>query len=123
MSELMSSNFITEDDITTCKNVNQEFIVTTRDKLELVLLKTRDALISQRDWVTPAGLIISFLTTLLTSEFEDKFGISKSIWNAIFIVATLACVFWLFRALYNVYRTKDYGSTEKIIERIKNVSN
>ena len=50
--------------MTVHKNVEQEIIITTSDKIELVLIKTKEILTSKRDWWTPFGLAISFITTL-----------------------------------------------------------
>jgi len=47
------------------KNISQEVIVITADKMELILGRTREILTSQREWWTPFGLLISFITTWL----------------------------------------------------------
>ena len=45
--------------LTIHKNVNQEIIITTADKIKLVLINTKEIMTSQRDWWTPFGLLVS----------------------------------------------------------------
>lgn len=105
--------------LTIHKNVKQEIIVTTADKIKLVLINTKEILSAQRDWWTPFGLAISFITTLCTADFKETFGVSKEFWHAIFVILTAASIIWLFKALYKLYENWNQADLEKIIEQIK----
>lgn len=105
--------------LTIHKNVKQEIIVTTADKIKLVLIATKDVLIAQRDWWTPFGLLISFITTLCTAEFKESFGVSKEFWHAIFVILTIASAIWLMRCFYNLYKNWGDDNLDNIIEKIK----
>ncbi|WP_343626580.1 hypothetical protein [Flavobacterium lindanitolerans] len=100
-------------------NVNQEIIVTTEDKIKLVLIKTRETLKTQRDWITPVGLFISFVTTLCTSEFMDAFNQDKHFWKAIFVILAIISFIWLCHALWKMYKHWGCDDLDKIIKQIK----
>ena len=99
------------------QNTSQDYIVTTKDKLELVLLKTKKCLTSKDSWQTPLGLLISCLLTLLTTNFKD-FILPANVWAAIFVIATVICFIWLVKTLYNLYINRNKGDIEYIIKKI-----
>jgi hypothetical protein len=105
--------------LTIHKNVKQEIIITTADKIKLVLINTKEALSSQRDWWTPSGLLISFITTLLTSEFKETVGLSKDFWQAIFVLLSLLSFIWLLKTLWRLKKNWDKDNVDTIIEQIK----
>ena len=117
----LSVNFNDElsKNLTVHKNVNQEIIVTTSDKIKLVLINTEKKLTSQRDWWTPLGLLFSFVTTLITANFKNVCGLTKDTWKAIFIILILLSLVWLIITLRKLYLNWGEYNLESIIERIK----
>jgi hypothetical protein len=105
--------------LTIHKNVKQEIIITTEDKIKLVLINTRESLTAQRDWWTPAGLLVSFVATLSTADFKDSLGVTKEFWHAIFVLLTIASVVWLVIALKKLIKNWGQDDLTKIIEQIK----
>ena len=105
--------------LTIHKNVKQEIIITTADKIKLVLISTKQILAAQRDWWTPTGLLISFVTTLSTADFKETFGVAKEFWHALFVILTFASAIWLIQTLYRLYKNWGQDDLEKIIEKIK----
>jgi predicted acyltransferase len=105
--------------LTIHKNVKQEIIITTADKIKLVLISTREILTAQRDWWTPFGLLISFITTLCTADFKDAFGLTKEFWHAIFVLLTLGSGIWLLKAFYKLYKNWGQDNLDNIIVKIK----
>lgn len=99
------------------KNTAQDYIVTTRDKIELVLLKTEKCLTNKNAWMTPLGLIVTCVITLLSSDFKD-FILSASVWKAVFILTTIICIIWLVYALYVLIRNWHKGNIDDIIDSI-----
>lgn len=120
-SEGLSIDFGNElsKNLTVHKNVKQEIIVTTADKIKLVLINTKEILTAQRDWWTPFGLLISFITTLCTADFRDAFKLSKEFWHAIFVLLAIASIIWLIRCFYKLYKNWGEDNLDKIIEKIK----
>jgi hypothetical protein len=105
--------------LTIHKNVKQEIIITTEDKIKLVLINTREILTSQRDWWTPAGLLVSFITTLSTADFKDALSVPKEFWHAIFVLLTIASVIWLLISLRKLCKNWGQDDLSKIIAQIK----
>ncbi|WP_029275284.1 hypothetical protein [Pedobacter borealis] len=105
--------------ITLHKNVKQQLILTTVDKIKLVLMETEKYRAASKDWITPVGLSISFITTLLTSEFKDSLGLTKEIWHALFMLMTLGSLVWLVFKLIACYNGRGKGSHSDIIKQIQ----
>ena len=105
--------------LTIHKNVKQEIIITTADKIKLVLINTREIMTSQRDWWTPFGLLVSFITTLCTADFKDAFGGTKEFWRAIFVLLTIFSGGWLIKTIYKLIKNWGQEDLNKIIEQIK----
>ncbi len=101
------------------ENINQQVIVTTEDKLRLVLLKSENVLLSKRDWITPATLLISFIATLCTADFKDAFGATKEFWHGIFVILSVLTAAWLIFTLGKLLLQKDKGSIDNIVQEIK----
>lgn len=85
-------------------NVGQGFILTTVDKVELSLIKHRDAIKLKRDWIAPSGIAISFLAALATADFKGFLGFSPDTVKAFFILAFISSSIWLLVALYHAVR-------------------
>lgn len=100
-------------------NVKQEIIISTSDKIKLVLIKTRKILLSQRDWWTPFGLLISFIATLCTADFKEALGLDKNVWHALFLLLTIASAIWLLIALYKLWKNKNLNFPDDIIQQIQ----
>jgi hypothetical protein len=82
-------------------NVAQEFIVTTRDKLELCLNRHKEKIAARQQWPVPFGIFVSVLLTLLTADFrQDRFGITGVVWQAIFIIVAVLSGVWLIYSLF-----------------------
>jgi len=105
--------------LTIHKNVKQEIIITTADKIKLVLINTREIMTSQRDWWTPFGLLVSFVTTLCTADFKDAFGGTKEFWHAIFVLLTIFSGGWLIKTIFKLIKNWGQDDLNKIIEQIK----
>ena len=105
--------------ITIHKNVDQEIIITTADKIQLVLINTKEVLTSQRDWWTPFGLFVSFITTLCTADFKEAMDIKKEVWEALFILLTIVSFIWLVRSLIRFGKNWGKDDMKEIISQIK----
>ena len=105
--------------LTIHKNVKQEIIITTADKMTLVLTNAKEILTSQRDWWTPAGLLVSFIATLCTADFKTALYLPKEFWHAIFVILTIANIIWLIITLIKLYKNWGKGDIAKIIENMQ----
>jgi hypothetical protein len=94
--------------LTVHKNLDQEIVVTTVDKVQLCLMKNRDCLTAKKEWVTPLSIIIALLTTLLAAKFED-FVFKSHVWNAIYIMGLVLAFIWLTRSGYKALKNRAGG--------------
>ena len=103
------------------KNLSQDVIMTTQDKLRLALIEHREVLASRREWVSAASLALSLITTLTLTSFQPRLGLPASTWQAIYAVAFVAALFWLISALVRLYRNHNKGDVDYLIKQIKEV--
>lgn len=100
------------------QNIDQELIVINEDKLELILIKYEESKKRLHDWISPFGISITLLITWVTTNFKDAFGLSKDVWQAVFVIATVVIVVWLIYSIYVRCKLKD-RTIVSIIEQIK----
>ena len=103
--------------LTVHKNLGQDVIVVTMDKIRLCLIKHRDSLANKHEWLTPFGLFVSLGTTLVAADFKE-FVLSKPVWEAVFIIACLVCGVWFMRAAMKAWRHRDAGDIESILREL-----
>lgn len=104
------------------KNVGQEFVVTTVDKVKLCLREHKEVLNSRLEWAAPLGVFLALLITLVAADFKDAFGLKKEDWRAVFIVGTIASAIWLIRCIYRVYKFWNKANEDNFIQALKNNS-
>lgn len=106
--------------ITVYTNLDHDIVVTTSDKIKLVLIETKDVLISLKSWMTPFSVLLTLIVTLLTTDFkQEKFGINAAVWKSTFILSSLICLFWLIYSIIKAEKNKNKGDVEEIIQRLK----
>lgn len=66
-----------------------KIIKTTEDRVRLTLKEYGDIKNGSAKLWTFLGLLISFMTTLITADFKDVFGVKADIFNALFIFASV----------------------------------
>ncbi len=110
-------NIDLNDNLNVYQNTAQDCIVTTKDKLELVLIKTEKALVDKNSWQTPLGLIISCIVALVSSNFKD-FILTASEWKSLFVFSVIACSIWLLHTIKIAWRNRRKGNIDNIIEQI-----
>jgi hypothetical protein len=100
-------------------NISQVYIRTTEDKLLNILRDFKEAYSTKYSWTTPLGLFVSFLATLLTATFIDKFGLEKGFWQASFAIMCILSFLWLCSSVYIAITRKKETNLQYIIDRIK----
>lgn len=94
--------------------MKQEIIITTSDKIKLVLLQGKETLTAQRDWITPLGLLLSFVATLC-AEFKDAFGMSPDFWGMFFTLLSIGSGVYLIITLNRLYDNRNTADLNAII--------
>ena len=96
-------------------NVKQEVIVTTRDKLELCLLKHQISMSDRNSWQIPASICISTTIAWATSDFKNIL-LGGATWKAMFILSSIASAIWFSVAFLRRIRIK---TIEDIIQDVR----
>ena len=63
------------------KNLTQDVLLTTEDKMKLTLIEYKDILASRGEWLGAAYAAFALLAALLTSDFKDIGPITGSTWQ------------------------------------------
>lgn len=67
-------------------NVEQEYIVTTYDKVKLVLIEYENNKKLANEWWTYLGMALSFFLPIITAEFNEFWIFSAATLEALFLV-------------------------------------
>lgn len=102
-------------------NASANLIKITEDKLNVILLKNVPKLRKPQEIINPIALLLSLLTTILTAEFKDKFGLSAEFWKAVFVVALIVSILYLLYCLWNILFNR--SSIDSILKEITNKRN
>jgi hypothetical protein len=97
----------------------QEVIVTTEDKLQLCLSKHLRKIEKRKGWITPLGILVAIIASLVTANFKDIGFIDATMWRAIFFIASLISGFWL---LFSVREALFSEKLEDVIVELKKSS-
>ncbi|HTY55766.1 MAG TPA: hypothetical protein VMB26_11220 [Candidatus Binataceae bacterium] len=97
-------------------NLAQDAIVITEDKVKLCLLEHLAKLESRREWVAPAGILITLLVTFPTTTFND-FIFKAATWQAGFIIAAILTAAWFIRSLVKAWRTPTVDDVVAVMKR------
>ena len=96
-------------------NLGQNAIITTEDKVRLVLLTHLSIMDQKKSWIAPAGIFITILTSFVTTNFKDFF-FQASTWEALFLLSGATSFIWLLVALKQVYSAP---SVDDIVSELK----
>ncbi|MFI5142368.1 MAG: hypothetical protein ACHQII_08435, partial [Bacteroidia bacterium] len=94
---------------------DQEIIVTTCDKMELILIESNKFKSSKEGWIAPLSIFLSIVAVLITADFKDLWGMPKDSIRAFFFMVALASLFWLLFSIYNLVRYWEKGSVKWIL--------
>jgi hypothetical protein len=113
MPDALTAQMIQTSTVT--MNIGQKTIVVTEDRLELCLMKNFPKVVSKEEILAPIGFVLTIAITLTTSEFKDKW-LSKSTWQAMFVVALIASFGWTIGALL---RLRERMTISEVISLLK----
>ena len=96
-------------------NVSQEVVVTTVDKLKIILGNHLHAIERKREWIAPAGLFTTLVVVFPTTSFRE-FYLKPETWEAIFLIATIFSFVWLVLSSVRAFKAEGIDS---VIDKIK----
>ena len=96
-------------------NLSQQVIQITVDRLSLILHKKAGYVGRRREWLVPAGIVLTIVLTFATTTFKD-WVLPAATWSAAFLLVGALCVVWCVIA---VFRALTSGTIEDLVEQIK----
>lgn len=105
---------------TVTANIEQEYIITTYDKVKLILIECEENKKLATSWWTYLGMMLSFLFPLFTAEFQPFLSLSADIIKSIFIL--MSAFFGIVTSIAIIKRIKNHKkiSIEYCVDKIKN---
>lgn len=100
------------------KNINQELIIISEDRLKLKLIEYENCRKKIYDWISPLAISITLVITLITADFKSALWLSGDVWHAFFIILTIIAIGWCGISFYNCSQNRKI-SIESVIEEIK----
>lgn len=99
------------------QNTDQELILTTKDKLKIVLMESEKSIGEKKSWIAPLGVFLSTLIALVSSTFKEWI-FSADVWCAIFFI--VCAISGIFALIYGIKAIKNrkLGNIDSIIENI-----
>lgn len=123
-TDTQKTTFSIEDlskDSTIATNVEQKYIVTTYDKIKLILIDWEKSKKVATEWWTYLGMTLSFLTPIFTADFKDFLGLSADFLKSLFIILSLVfgilTVVAIFRRILNRKEISIDSCVSKIINK------
>src|SRR5258708_7455343 len=68
------------------KNVDQEIIITTADKVRLALASFGQSYSARDKWKAPFGVFVTAVGTLVATDFKSSKFFAADVWKALFIL-------------------------------------
>ena len=106
-------------DVIIHKNLTQDVLVTTEDKMKLTLIEYKEVLSSRSEWLGAATLAFSFLSTLLLTDPKDTGPIKGSTWQAVYLIFFVLALARFINILVKMFRNRNRASVDYVIKRIK----
>ncbi len=101
------------------KNLSQDVVLTTEDKLRLALIQHRETLNSRAEWLGAGTLALSFLSTLLLTTPKAVGPISGSTWQAVYFIFFVLAFARFINILVKMYVNRKKATIDYVIKRIK----
>ncbi len=101
-------------------NTKSDLIIITEDKLENIMLKHLANLAISSGWITPLSLLLTVFIVLLTADFKEFATISKSVWQAAFIIALIIFLGWTINNSIKAFKCSKKATINFLIKEIKN---
>jgi hypothetical protein len=108
-----------KSDVIIHKNLTQDVLLTTEDKMKLTLIEYREILASRAEWLGAGVLALSFLSTLLFTGFKDIGPLKASTWQAIYAIFFILSFGRFVMVLVKMYQNRKKASINYIIRKIK----
>jgi hypothetical protein len=101
------------------KNLTQDVVLTTEDKLKLALIEYRETLSPRAGLFGMVQATISFLLTMVAASFKDTGPISGTTWQAIYFFLFAYSLYNLITSLVRMFLNRKKAKIDYLIREIK----
>jgi hypothetical protein len=101
------------------KNLTQDVLLTTEDKMKLALIEYRDVLTARNEWLSSALLVLSLLSSLLLSDFKDVGPITAATWQSIYFIFLVLVVVRFGNVVIKMVQHRKRSRIDFVISKIK----
>ena len=108
-----------QGDITVHKNLTQDLLVTTEDKMKLALIEYREVLASRSEWISAGMLVFSFMSPLLLANFRDIGPLTAETLRAIYLVFCALASYRFVNTLIRVTKNRHKAKVGYVISKLK----
>ncbi len=108
-----------KSDVIIHKNLTQDVLLTTEDKMKLTLIEYREVLASRAEWLGAGVLALSVLSSLLFTGFKDIGPLKASTWQAIYAIFFILSFGRFLIVVYKMYVNRKKATINYVIRRIK----
>lgn len=122
-TETQKTTFSVEDlskNSTIATNVEQKYIVTTYDKIKLILIDWEKSKTVATEWWTYLGMTLSFLIPIFTADFKDFLGLNADFLRSLFIILSLGFGILTLVAIIRRFRNNKEISIDSCVSKIIN---
>jgi hypothetical protein len=98
------------------RNVDQEFLFTTIDKVRICLMTVLSDMQNARAWTTPLGILVTLAVVFPTTSFREWLSVKAEIWQAFFYFGTVGVTVWFIRGLF---KARKAPTVNLVIEMLK----
>lgn len=118
-SKAKIQSFISRDDVSIVANIEENYILTTEDKIKILYSDYKEAGKYSGEFWTFLGLFIALLTTVLTCEFKSVFGLSESVIESAYVLATAITFLLTIKAVVQWIANRKKMSFEYFISQLQ----
>jgi phosphoglycerol transferase MdoB-like AlkP superfamily enzyme len=107
--------------LTIHQNIAQDVIVVSEDKLRLCLQRHEKRLSASGDWITPLGLLLTLLATLISADFK-KVVLPADTWETVFWVLALISAYRVCLAMWTKVKNRNCETVDSIVKELKSAA-
>lgn len=106
-------------DVIIHKNLTQDVLVITEDKMKLTLLEYKNILSAGAEWFSASTTVLSFLAALLLTNFKDVGPLTAETWQAIYFMFFVISLARFINVLYKMFRNRKKANVDYVIRKLR----
>jgi hypothetical protein len=109
--------------MTVHENLDQELLMITSDRLELIVndfaQRVKESMDARYLWYGPAGIFATILVALVTTTCTNALGISSATWKGVFMTCAIVSLCATVYHAAKAYRYRQEPDAKELIDAVK----